>query len=132
MSKSLVATVEGFEHRYRTCYGQVVVTVTSVRHMTLPAFIGGAQIQIGKGSLHHVDIMRVLRLAFIRARIPRAKTRPQAVQARPCRWQLALIAEGHGQLGQLGRRRQVCRLPANGSKRQPLELRLLQRVVGSG
>ena len=103
-----------------------------MRHVTLPATVRGGEIQIGQSSRHHVDIMRVLRLAFIRARISRAKTRPQAVQARPCRWQIALIAEGHGQLCQLGRRRQVCCLPANGSKRQPLELRLLQRVVGSG
>jgi hypothetical protein len=79
MSKSLEAAVELIEYGYRTCNRQVVVAIAPVGHMTLPACIGGAQIQIGQSSLHHVDIMRMLRLAFICARIPRAKTRPQAV-----------------------------------------------------
>ena len=76
--------------------------------------------------------MRMLRLAFILARIPRTKTRPQTVQARPRRRQIALIAERHGQLRERRRRRQVCRLPANGSERQPLELGLLQCGVSRG
>jgi hypothetical protein len=58
------------------------------------------QFKIRQGSAHHLDIMRVLLLAFIRLCIPRTEARANAMCAIACGRQVPLITNGDPQAGQ--------------------------------